>query len=86
MAYLVGEKRPLSRPHNRSERIINVGRDNRQETSSWRTGTAYVLDDDDPNERVRILGESDPWRRLCLGASKTTGTSLLTVRSDLDPR
>ena len=43
------------------------------------------LDDDDPNERVRILGQSDPWRQLCLGASKAMGTDLLTVRIDLDP-
>jgi hypothetical protein len=53
--------------------------------AAWRTGMAYVLDDDDPNKRVRILGESDPWRRLCQGASKAMGTDLLTVRIDLDP-
>jgi deazaflavin-dependent oxidoreductase (nitroreductase family) len=53
--------------------------------AAWRTGMAYVVEDDDPTQRVRILGESDPWRRLCLGASKTMGTNLLTVRIDLDP-
>jgi hypothetical protein len=51
----------------------------------WRTGMAYVLDDDDANERVRILGQSDPWRQLCQGASGAMGTDLLTVRIDLDP-
>jgi hypothetical protein len=52
--------------------------------AAWRTGMAYVLDDD-PDERVRILGQDDPWRRLCVGASKAMGTDLLTVRIDLDP-
>ena len=37
------------------------------------------------NERVRIVGQSDPWRQLCQGASKAMGTDLLTVRIDLDP-
>jgi deazaflavin-dependent oxidoreductase (nitroreductase family) len=53
--------------------------------AAWRTGMAYVLDDDDPAQRVRILGEGDPWRRLCLGASKAMATNLLTVGIDLDP-
>jgi hypothetical protein len=58
--------------------------------AAWRTGMAYVLDDDDdddddPTQRLRILGQRDPWRRLCLGASKAMGTNLLTVRIDLDP-
>ena len=49
--------------------------------AAWRTGMAYVLDDDDPINRLRIVGESDPWRRLCLGASKAMGMNLLTVRN-----
>ena len=53
--------------------------------AAWRTGMAYVLEDDDANERVRLLGQSDPWRRLCQGASKAMGTDLITVRIDLDP-
>ena len=52
--------------------------------AAWRTGIAYLLDDDDPNERVRILGQNNPWRQLCQGASKAIGTDLLTVRIDLD--
>jgi deazaflavin-dependent oxidoreductase (nitroreductase family) len=51
----------------------------------WRTGTAHILDDDDPEERVRILSRGNRWRRLCLQASTKVGTSLLTVRIDLDP-
>ncbi|HEY4279296.1 MAG TPA: nitroreductase/quinone reductase family protein [Conexibacter sp.] len=50
----------------------------------WRAGTAHVLDDDDPEERVRILSSGNRWRRLCLQASTSVGTSPLTVRVDLD--
>jgi deazaflavin-dependent oxidoreductase (nitroreductase family) len=50
----------------------------------WRTGTAHILDDDDPGERVRILSRGNRWRRLCLQASGAMGTSALTVRIDLD--
>ena len=53
--------------------------------SGWRAGTAHVLDDDDPEERVRILSHSNRWRRLCLQASSAMSTSPLTVRIDLDP-
>ena len=35
----------------------------------WRTGTAHVLDDDDPRERQAIIGRSNLARRLCVGAS-----------------
>ena len=31
--------------------------------SDWRAGTAHILDDDDPTERVRILGRGNRWRR-----------------------
>jgi deazaflavin-dependent oxidoreductase (nitroreductase family) len=51
----------------------------------WRNGTARILDDDDPRERTRILGQSDFWRRLCLRTSAALATSPLTVRIDLDP-
>ena len=53
--------------------------------SGWRSGTAHILDDDDPEERVRILGRGNRWRRLCLEASTSMSTSPLTVRIDLDP-
>ena len=52
--------------------------------SDWRAGTAHILDDDDPEERARILGRGNRWRRLCLEASASMGTSPLTVRVDLD--
>jgi deazaflavin-dependent oxidoreductase (nitroreductase family) len=51
----------------------------------WRAGTAHVLDDDDPEERVRLLSRGNRWRRLCLQASTAVGTSPRTVRIDLDP-
>jgi deazaflavin-dependent oxidoreductase (nitroreductase family) len=53
--------------------------------AEWRSGTAQVLDDDDPHERQRSLGEGKPWRRLCLAASAAQATDLLTVRIELDP-
>jgi deazaflavin-dependent oxidoreductase (nitroreductase family) len=51
----------------------------------WRSGTAHILDDDDPYERQRILSRRKPWRRLCLNASAELATDLLTVRVDPDP-
>jgi deazaflavin-dependent oxidoreductase (nitroreductase family) len=53
--------------------------------SGWRAGTAHILADDDAEERVRILSRGNRWRRLCLQTSAAVGTSLLTVRVDLDP-
>jgi deazaflavin-dependent oxidoreductase (nitroreductase family) len=53
--------------------------------TGWRTGTAHILDDDDPEERARILSRRNRWRRLCLQASIKLSTSPLTVRIDLDP-
>jgi deazaflavin-dependent oxidoreductase (nitroreductase family) len=56
----------------------------RGSSGRWRSGTAYVLDDDDAEERMRILGRGNRWRRLCLQASASIGTNPLTVRIDLD--
>jgi len=52
----------------------------------WRTGTAHILDDDDPRERQRILGRRNWARKLCLRTSSAMSTSPLTVRIDLTPR
>lgn len=54
--------------------------------TGWRTGMAHILDDDDPQERVRILSRGNRWRRLCLQASGAIATNPLTVRIDLDRR
>jgi deazaflavin-dependent oxidoreductase (nitroreductase family) len=51
----------------------------------WRSGTAHVLEDDDPRERRRVLSRGKPWRRLCLWTSAGQATDPLTVRVDLDP-
>ena len=51
--------------------------------TGWRTGTAHLLDGDDPQER-RILARANPARQLCMCTTKALDTSPLTVRIDLD--
>jgi deazaflavin-dependent oxidoreductase (nitroreductase family) len=46
----------------------------------WRSGTAHVLDEDDPRERLRRMG-----LRLNALVVRLMSTDLLTVRIDLDP-
>jgi deazaflavin-dependent oxidoreductase (nitroreductase family) len=47
----------------------------------WRSGTAHLVDDDDPVARLHAL-----WgRRGNTPAVKALGTSLLSIRIDLDP-
>lgn len=53
--------------------------------AGWRSGTATIVDDDDPNERMRTLSRGDFWRQLCVGASGAMGGDRLTIRIDLDP-
>jgi deazaflavin-dependent oxidoreductase (nitroreductase family) len=50
----------------------------------WRTGTAHILDRDDPRDRQRILSRGNLLRGLCFRASGAMATNLLTVRIDLD--
>jgi deazaflavin-dependent oxidoreductase (nitroreductase family) len=50
----------------------------------WRTGTAHILDGDNPHERRRMLGRGNAARRLCLCTSAALNASPLTVRIDLD--
>ena len=51
----------------------------------WVTGTATVLDDDDPWARQRrIVGGRHPLRALNAMIVRVLGTRLLTVRIDLD--
>lgn len=54
--------------------------------SGWRSGTAHILDDDDPEERQRLLSQGNFGRRLCIEASRAMARELLTVRVDLDAR
>jgi deazaflavin-dependent oxidoreductase (nitroreductase family) len=53
--------------------------------SAWRSGTAYILDNDDPDARQRTLSRASRWRRLCLRASGALASDALTIRIDLDP-
>jgi hypothetical protein len=48
--------------------------------SGWRSGTAHVLDEDDPRARLRRMG-----LRLNALVVRLMGTDLLSVRIDLDP-
>lgn len=41
----------------------------------WRTGTAHILDGDDPCERQRLLGRASLARWLCVSTAKATSTS-----------
>jgi len=50
----------------------------------WRSGTAHILDNDDPRERQRILSQASFPRRLCMFTSKALNTNPLTIRVDLD--
>ena len=52
--------------------------------TGWRSGTAHILDDDDPRERQRILSQASLARRLCMSTSKALNTNPLTIRVDLD--
>jgi deazaflavin-dependent oxidoreductase (nitroreductase family) len=52
--------------------------------AGWQTGTAQILDDDDPRERQRILSQANFPRRLCMSTSKAVQTNPLTIRVDLD--
>ncbi len=51
---------------------VHVGR-------RWRSGTAELLPDDDPHERLRAIG-----RPVNGALVRSMGTKLLTVRVDLD--
>jgi deazaflavin-dependent oxidoreductase (nitroreductase family) len=51
---------------------------------AWRTGTAHVLPDDDTRARQRALARGHPLRWSNAAAVRAMGTSLLTIRIDLD--
>ena len=50
----------------------------------WRSGTAHILDDDDIEERRRIVARGGLGRGLCVDASQALATDPVTVRIDLD--
>ncbi|HEX6117770.1 MAG TPA: nitroreductase/quinone reductase family protein [Solirubrobacterales bacterium] len=51
----------------------------------WRSGTARVLPDDDPRERLRHIASLHPITRINTATVRVMQTELLTVRVDLDP-
>jgi deazaflavin-dependent oxidoreductase (nitroreductase family) len=53
--------------------------------SGWRSGSAHVLEDDDPRERLRLVAGKNLGRRINAAAVRAMGSDLLTVRIDLDP-
>jgi deazaflavin-dependent oxidoreductase (nitroreductase family) len=52
--------------------------------AQWRTGTAFVLPDDDPRERQRWLVHHIPSSVTNAAAVRFFGTQLLTLRIDFD--
>jgi deazaflavin-dependent oxidoreductase (nitroreductase family) len=74
----------------RSDYVANIRADPRVRVRTsphggWLSGTAHVLDDDDPRERRRRLGEVGFWQRMCQNATHVMSTDPLTIRIDLDP-
>jgi deazaflavin-dependent oxidoreductase (nitroreductase family) len=65
----------------RSQYVRNIQADPRVRLrlhGQWHTGTAHLMPEDDPHERLRSLP------RLNSFGVRTAGTNLLTVRIDLD--
>jgi deazaflavin-dependent oxidoreductase (nitroreductase family) len=52
--------------------------------SRWRSGTARVLEDDDPLARQKLISADSFGRRINAATVRLMGTDLVTVRVDLD--
>ena len=52
--------------------------------TTWLSGTAHVVDAEDPRERQQIMARADFWRRICVQATRRMSKTLLTIRIDLD--
>jgi deazaflavin-dependent oxidoreductase (nitroreductase family) len=50
----------------------------------WRTGTARLVPDDDPRERLHHIGSRRPTAKLNTATVRLMQTDLLTIRIDLD--
>jgi deazaflavin-dependent oxidoreductase (nitroreductase family) len=50
----------------------------------WHEGTARLLPEDDPRERLRYINATHPITRLSTVTVRLVGTDLLTVRVDLN--
>ena len=51
----------------------------------WRTGTAHLMQDDDPRQRLSYIASQRPRSRMNAATVRLMGTELLTIRVDLDP-
>ncbi len=49
----------------------------------WRNGTARLIPDDDPRERLRYIASKHPVARLSAATVSLMQTALLTIRVDL---
>jgi deazaflavin-dependent oxidoreductase (nitroreductase family) len=81
---LVGDSFWFVSDHGASSNYVrNIQADNRVRVrirGRWRTGTAYLLPDDDPHARLEKLP------RFNSSMVRALGTDLLTVRVDFDSR
>jgi deazaflavin-dependent oxidoreductase (nitroreductase family) len=50
----------------------------------WRQGTAHVVPEDDPRERLRYIGERRPIARLNTATVRLMQTDLVTIMIDLE--
>ena len=50
----------------------------------WHTGTARLVPDDDPRERLRFIGSKRPITRLSAATVRVLQTDLMTIRIDLN--
>jgi deazaflavin-dependent oxidoreductase (nitroreductase family) len=72
----------VSEHGHRAQYVKNIEADSRVRLrvgGRWRTGTAHIIENDDPRERQRSM------RRGNAAFVRLMGTELLTVRIDLDP-
>lgn len=72
----------------RAAYVLNIKADPRVRVRTglgWRTGTAHLLPDDDPHERLRHIARIRPITRINTATVRLMQTDLLTVRIDLDP-
>ena len=51
----------------------------------WHAGTAAILPDDDPRERLRHIAKLHPITRVNTATVRLMETQMLTIRVDLDP-
>jgi hypothetical protein len=49
----------------------------------WREGTARLVPDDDPRERLRYIATRHPITRLSTATVRLMQTNLMTIRVDL---